>query len=219
MLRLGKAPPEIVEDPGVAVRAILPGGIGNDAFVRFVRELPDELSRDVEVLITLSLLRDLPTIDGNRLAQSIQRTPAEAQDVLRKLAHEPFDLLEPTRRTLRKPFPAYRLRNEPLAALSRAVSYRRFTLDEIDAKVVEHVREYGFITNRTLQRLFDRDVYAARNMLVDLQQRQLVEKLGSARGGPGVQYGPGRKFPKRKSRSARPASDEKTQLQLAEDGS
>jgi hypothetical protein len=28
-----------------------------------------------------------------------------------------------------------------------------------------HVQEYGFVTNRTLQRLFDRDLFAARNML------------------------------------------------------
>jgi len=33
--------------------------------------------------------------------------------------------LEPTRRTIRKPFPFYRLRNKPLVELARAVSYRR----------------------------------------------------------------------------------------------
>lgn len=196
MLRVGKEPPQIDEDPGLSVTAVLPGGIGNDTFVRFVRELPDALSGDVEVLITLSLLRRSETVDASRLAQSIQRTPAEAQDVLARLADDAFGLVEPTRRTLRKPHPSYRLRNEPLASLARAVAYRRFTLDEIDAKVVEHVGEYGFITNRTLQRLFDRDVYAARNMLSDLRQRQILSKLGSARGGPGVRYGPGPGFPR-----------------------
>lgn len=39
MLRAGKSPPTI-EDLGMSVRANLPGGIGNDAFVRFLRELP-----------------------------------------------------------------------------------------------------------------------------------------------------------------------------------
>jgi ATP-dependent DNA helicase RecG len=196
MLQVGKEPPAIEEEPGIAVRATLPGGIGNDAFVRFVRDLPEALSGDVEVLIALSLLRGVETLDAVRLSTAIQRTTAEAQDVLGRLAGEPHGLLEPTRRTLRKPYPSYRLRNEPLASLARAVTYRRFSLDEIDTKVVEHVREYGFITNRTLQRMFDRDLYASRNMLTDLRERGILAKEGTARGGRGVKYGPGPKFPK-----------------------
>lgn len=112
------------------------------------------------------------------------------------MAEPEVGLLEPTRRTLRKPFPAYRLRNEPLAALARAVTYRRRTIDQLDEKVIEHVRESGCVTNRTLQRLFRRDIYAARNMLNDLRDRGLLEKLGTARGGRGVRYGPGPKFQK-----------------------
>jgi hypothetical protein len=62
------------------------------------------------------------------------------------------------------------------------------------------------VTNRTLQRLFDRDVYAARNLLSDLRDRGLLDKIGTARGGRGVKYGPGRKFPEAK-RSTDPESD------------
>jgi ATP-dependent DNA helicase RecG len=201
MLRAGKAPPRI-EDLQLRVRATLIGGIGNDAFVRFIRALPDGLSGDVEVLIALSLLRSSTAIDAHHLAASIQRGPGEAQDVLERLADDRYAILEPTRRTRRKPFPAYRLRNQPLADLARAVSYRpRPKPDEVDVKVVEHVREYGFITNRTLQRLFDLNIPAARNMLHDLQGREVIAKIGKARGGPGVQYGPGAKFPKRRKRS------------------
>jgi ATP-dependent DNA helicase RecG len=199
MLRAGKPPPGI-EDLDARIRASLSGGIGNDAFIRFVRDLPLELGGDVDVLICLSILRDSTTVDAIRLAESIQRSPVEAQEVLGRLADDAVSLLEPTRRSIRKPFPFYRLRNKPLAELSRAVSYRRRTLDEIDAKVVEHVNEYGFVTNKTLQRLFDVNVYAARNMLTDLRERGLVKKLGKARGGPGVKYGPGKKFPKKRSR-------------------
>lgn len=137
-------------------------------------------------------------MDAPTLAQAIQRTAPEAQDVLARMSDDELGLLEPTRRTLRRPFPAYRLRNGPLAALARAVTYRRRTIDETDQKVIEQVQEYGFVTNRTLQRLFDRDLFAARNMLTDLRERGLVEKLGAARGGPGVKYGPGPKFPKSK---------------------
>jgi ATP-dependent DNA helicase RecG len=198
MLRAGKAPPRI-EDLEGRVGATVTGGIGNDAFVRFLRDLPDELSGDVEILIALSLLRDSGTLDAQVLATSIQRGPVEAQDVLERMADDRYALLEPTRRTMRKAFPAYRLRNQPLADLSRAVSYRRGrSMDETDAKIVEHVREYGYVTNKTLQRLFDLNVYGARNMLTVLRDRGLLKKLGKARGGPGVKYGPGSKFPSQK---------------------
>lgn len=66
--------------------------------------------------------------------------------------------------------------------------------------MIEHIREYEFITNRTLQRLFDLNIPAARNMLHDLQERGVISKIGDARGGPGVRYGPGPKFPKRRKR-------------------
>ncbi len=221
MLRVGKEPPQI-QDDGLRVRATLSGGIGNDAFVRFVRDLPESSSADVDVLITLALLRTTPSIDAARLAHSIQRTPIEAQEVLARMSSRDVELLEPTRRTLRKPFPTYRLRNEPLAALARAVGYRRRTIDQIDKKIIEQVEEYGFVTNRTLQRLFDRDLYAARNMLNDLRDRGLLEKIGTARGGPGVKYGPGPKFPKRRQATdkRRAANDAlvKGQLVLSDRG-
>jgi ATP-dependent DNA helicase RecG len=197
MLRAGKKPPQI-EDLDSRVRASLSGGIGNDAFIRFVRDLPPERGGDVDVLIALSLLRDAKTIDALKLSEAIQRSPVEAQEVLARIADGESGLLEPTRRTVRKPFPTYRLQNQPLVALSRAVSYRRRTLDGIDEKVVDNVIEYGFVTNKTLQRLFDIDVYAARNMLTDLRDRDVLEKIGEARGGPGVKYGPGEKFPKKR---------------------
>jgi ATP-dependent DNA helicase RecG len=220
MLQLGKEPPRI-EDDALRVRAILAGGIGNDVFVRFVRDLPSPLTGDVEVLITLSLLRASSTVDALSLARAIQRSPAESQEVLARMSDDQVGLLEPTRRTLRKPFPSYRLRNEPLASLARAVSYRRRTIDQIDEKVIEHVQEYGFITNRTLQRLFDRDLYASRNLLNDLRDRGLLEKLGTARGGPGVKYGPGPKFPKTTrttdARAPRDAASDSDQLTLSDE--
>lgn len=195
MLRLGKSPPEF-EDTGALVRGILSGGIGNDAFARFVSDLPPELSGDVEVLLVLSLLRDKSSVDAKRAAAVIQRNVLQAQDVLARLAEGAEALLEPTRSSVRRQFPVYRLRPDALAGLARAVSYRRRTVDQIDEKVIEHIREYGFVTNRTLQRMFDMHVFAARNLLTDLRERGLVSKIGDARGGPGVRYGPGRKFPK-----------------------
>jgi ATP-dependent DNA helicase RecG len=196
MLRVGKEPPEI-EDLEMRVRAVLAGGIGNDDFVRFVSELPEALSRDVEVLICLTLFRSKQRLDAHVVARSVQRSPVEAQEILGRLADDRIGLLEATRRTLNRPFPTYQLRNAPLAGLGRAVSYRRRFLDEGDAKIVEHIHEYGFVTNKTLQRLFDVELYPARNMLTDLQKREILAKIGDAKGGPGVKYGPGPKFPKK----------------------
>lgn len=195
MLRVGKEPPSF-DDEGTFVRAILPGGIGNDIFVRFVADLPNGLSRDVDVLLALTVLRQRSSIDAPSLAVTIQRTPVEAQrDVLARLADE-HRLLEPTRRTVRRPFPSYRLRSETLAAMSRAVAYRRRAVDDIDSKIVEHVREYGSISNRTIQRMFDLHVFAARDIITDLRARDILDKIGDAKGGTNVRYGPGVAFPK-----------------------
>jgi ATP-dependent DNA helicase RecG len=191
MLRVGKEPPAFLDDL-TSVRVLLPGGIGNDAFVRFLSDLPENLSRDVDVLLTLSLLRSRNSVDANVLAKVIQRTPAEAQsDCLARLADE-HKLLEPTRRTLRKPFPSYRLRSETLAVMARAVSYRRRGVDDIDTKVIEHVREYGSVSNRTIQLTFDLHVFAARDVIADLRARGILAKIGDARGGSNVRYGTGR---------------------------
>ncbi|MBE1563164.1 ATP-binding protein [Nonomuraea africana] len=192
MLRIGKEPPAF-DDSGTMVRATLVGGIGNDAFVRFVNELPLRVGRDVNVLLALSHLRRRRSIDASHLGTLIQRPPVEAQQVLASMAGE--RLIEPSRRTAAKAFPSYRLQSEVVAAMSRAMSYHRHTIDGIDQKIVDHVREYGFVTNRTLQRLFGIHVYAARDLLNSLRDREILEKIGEAKGGRGVRYGPGPRFP------------------------
>lgn len=209
MLRFGKEPPDF-DDSGLLVRAVLRGGVGNDAFTRYLNDLPEELSADVDVLLALSALRMRSSISAIDLAPLVQRTAAEAQDVLARLADDRSAVLEPTRRTASNQFPSYRLRPDPLALLARAVSYRRRTMDQIDAKVIEHVQEYKFVTNRTIQRMLDVHVYGARDILSDLRSRGILAKLGDARGGPGVRYGPGPHFPRetRGSSGARPTEDE-----------
>ena len=193
MLRSGKEPPEF-DDVGTLVRVMLPGGVGNDSFVRFVNVLPDDLARDVDVLLTFSWLRRERTVDASKLAGMIQRSGTEAQRVLARLAAAGY--LEPNRRTASHATPTYRLRSEAIAAMSLAVTYGRRGVDDMDQKVIEHVREYDFVTNRTIQRLFDIPVYAARNMLAEMRSRGLLEKIGDARGGPGVRYGRGPNFPR-----------------------
>ncbi len=186
MLRSGKEPPTFRTER-LLVQATLAGGSGNKSFVRYIAELSDDLSRDVDVLLALSILRGKRTLDAPTLAETIQRSPAEAQRVLQRMSEA--RITEPTRRTAQHPAPTYRLRPEAIAGLARALSYHRRQIDASDEKVTDHIREYGFITNKTVQRMFDIDVYRARNLLADMRSRGLIEKIGDARGGPGVRYG------------------------------
>jgi ATP-dependent DNA helicase RecG len=166
--------------------------------VRFISDLPIRAARDINVLLSLVHLRHHSSIDAYILAKTIQRTPVEAQEVLRTMVDE-YSLIVPTKRTAGKQFPTYRLRAEVLAAMSRSVAYRRVAFDDMDQKVIDHIREYGFVTNQTMRRLFDLHVYAARDLLNSLRDREIIEKIGDARGGTGVRYGPGPRFPKSKS--------------------
>lgn len=201
LLRAGKAPPAY-EDDGSRVTVTVPGGTGTDSFVRFVEtDLDTALSSDVEVLLALSRLRDRKSLSADQLAPAIQRSTADAQGTLERMAHA--GLIEPSRRTSRRRLPIYSLSSTVLASLGRAVAYHRRTADGLDQKIVDHVTEYGFITNQTLRRLFDLGVYPARDLLRDLQNRDVLLKLDDKTAGPGIRYGPGPGFPRSPARGRR----------------
>jgi ATP-dependent DNA helicase RecG len=200
LLRSGKRPP-VYTDDGSQVQVLVEGGTGDDAFARFVNnELNPEFVADVDVLLALTYLLDVRSMNATVLATRVQRSAIEAQRVLERMAH---GLVEPSRRTARRPLPSYGLSPSALASLGRAVSYHRRQADGIDQKVIEHVREYGHITNQALRRMFDFHVYGARDLLRDLQQRGVLTKIDD-RAGPGVRYGPGPNFPPRGRNLKRP---------------
>jgi ATP-dependent DNA helicase RecG len=214
LLRTGKVPPTFSDD-GYQVRVLVQGGIGNDAFARFVAELEPELGGDVDVLLAISHLRDARNVDAVRLAAIAQRSTSEAQAVLERLAHT--RLVEPTARTASRALPTYVLTSGTLASLGRAVRYHVRRADETDRKVADHVREYGHVTNQTLRRMFDLDVAGARDLLRALQQREVLVKLDQGRGGPGIRYGRGPKMPPgdaRASRTSREPAPDAEQLAL-----
>ena len=221
LLRVGKKPPQIADD-GLQVRVLVPGGAGNDAFARFVAGLDSALGRDVDALLALSRLREQRSIDAKELSGAVQRSYVDAQSVLERLAHG--GLLDPTRKTARRDFPSYALTSDALTGLGRAVRYHFRRTDEADKKVAAHVREYGHVTNQTLRRLFDIDVFAARDLLRDLQQRQVLRKLDPARAGRGIRYGPGARLPATadgRARLAQPKpshADSQSAAQLPLDG-
>lgn len=82
----------------------------------------------------------------------------------------------------------------------RAVRYHRWSVDDIDRKVIAHVQEYGQISTRTLQNLFDMDAYRAPDVPKDLRNRGILVKTSAQERGPWVEYGPIPKFPKSKAR-------------------
>jgi ATP-dependent DNA helicase RecG len=77
--------------------------------------------------------------------------------------------------------------------------------------------DYGEINNRTIQRLFDVDVYQARDILKSLVGREIIVRTSVAARGATVKYSPGAAFPAskaRKTRSKKMASDDTSDSRL-----
>lgn len=205
MIRVGHDLPLIVGGIDF-VRVVLSGGAPRAAIVRYVTQLPREEREDTDTMLVLFELCQHRTVAADSIAPVLQKAVPETEMILRRLAQERPGMLEPTRASRRLHAPQYRLRADTLKALGTAVRYQRRTVDETDRKVLAHLREYGAITNRTLQNLFDIDVWRARDILADLQQRDLIVRVSEARRGPRVVYGPGPRFPRPGRRRRRPSA-------------
>lgn len=199
MIRSGRDIPHIDAEYD-RVKVVLVGGAPNTQIARFIATMSDEEREDTDTMLVLFKLCSSKTISAPECAPWLQKTPQEAAAVLRRLAGDTVGLLEPTRATVGRSLPTYRLREEPLKMLGSAVLYQRRTTDEIDRKVVTHVREYGKITNRTLQNFFDVHVYKARDIINDLVQRQILVRISEQQRGPKVEWGPGPQFPSSRSK-------------------
>ena len=200
MIGAGRELPRIEEDAN-RVSVTLAGGAPNIQIARFIAQLPESEREDTDTLLLLFYLCQHKSVTALALAPWLQKSDFEADVVLRRLASGETTLIETTRATAMRTSPTYRLRGEVLRALGSAVTYNRRTIDEIDRKVIAHVREYGKITNNTLKNLFDIDVYKARDIITDLAQRQILIRTSEAQRGPSVTWGAGPKFPATRSRS------------------
>lgn len=202
MIRSGRDLP-VISESSDRVDVLLPGGPPNRRIAEFVGGLPVDERDDTDTLLAIRHLCDRRTVSSSELAPVIQRRISEAQRVLLRLSTEPVNLLEPARGTEGRRHPSYRLRGSVLAALGPAVRYHRRARSEVDRKVAEHVREYGYINNSTMQRIFDLDVFQARDLLRDLVGRELLVRTSQQTRGTAVRYGPGPAFPKRARQRAR----------------
>lgn len=202
MIRSGGRIPQISSGPD-HVRVTLVGGAPNTSIARFVAQLPTNERDDTDTMLVLFKLCSARTTSAGEVATLLQKTPEEAEATLKRLMSDRVAILEPTRQTARRLHPSYRLRGDALKALGSAVAYQRRTVDEIDRKVVAHVREYGKVTNRTIQNLLDVSLQRAKSILSDLVQRRILKKTSAHERGPGVEYGPGNRFPAPRKRRKR----------------
>lgn len=194
MITSGGAPPSYVVQPD-SVRVALVGTARNIHVARYIAQLPEHLRDDTDTLLILYRLCTARTIDADEIAPLLQRTGAEAEQALRSLASDDVGMLEATRESARKVHPQYRLRTDALRQLGPAIGYQRRTVDDIDRKVIAHVREYKKITNKTIQNLLDVNMWRAADILSDLVTRGILTKTSEHQRGPGVEYGAGSRFP------------------------
>jgi ATP-dependent DNA helicase RecG len=194
MIRSGRDLPRI-EAAIDQVQVKLVGGAPRAPIARFVAQLPEQERDDIDTLLILFRLCRNRMVTARDMAPLLQKSEEEAQAGLRRLASSDPAILEATRQTARLAHPSYRLRGEVLKLLGSAVDYHRRTVDELDRKIIAHVREYGRVNSRTLQNFFDVDVIRARDILSDMVDRQLLVKISKQQRGPAVEYGPGPKFP------------------------
>jgi ATP-dependent DNA helicase RecG len=201
MIRSGRDLPRI-EASIDQVQVKLIGGAPRTQIARFVAQLPEQERDDTDTLLSLFRLCRGKTVTAADMAPVLQKSVDEAEASLRRLTSDELAILEATRQTAGRAHPTYRLRGEVLKRLGSAVDYHRRTVDELDRKIIAHVREYGRVNNRTLQNFFDVDVQRARDILSDMVERQILVKSSEQQRGPSVEYGPGPRFPgKRKHRT------------------
>lgn len=100
-------------------------------------------------------------------------------------------MIEPTRKARRARLPNYRFRNRVRAELGTLLPYHRNEQDEIDRRVVAHVREYGSVSNQTVQNLLQIGRPRASAILRNLSERRILQKTGdSPERGPTVATNP-----------------------------
>ncbi|NRD26574.1 ATP-binding protein [Frigoribacterium sp. VKM Ac-2836] len=198
MTRLGHQPPVFLATTH-SVQVSLVGGAPNTNMASFVATLPSHEADDADTMLVLLHLLTKRTLSASEMQPIMQKaSSAEAQSVLARLARDDVGILEPTRETASNREPNYRLRERPLVLLGPAVVYKRRTLEQTDRKVIDLVRETSTINARMLKIMFDLDNRQVSRVLADLIARGVLIKTSSASRGPGVTYGAGPAFPRRR---------------------
>ena len=198
MARVGHQPP-VYDADLQRVRVTLLGGAPNAYVARFVATLPAEHADAPDTMLVLLTLLKNRTTTASTMAPILQRSEIETTGVLEQLAAEPAAMIERTRATVRHVHGVYRLREHAITALGPAIAYRRRTQDESDRKIIGLLRETNEVNGRMVRLLLDVDRVTASRLLADLVERQILVKTSKAQRGPGVTYGAGLAFPKKRA--------------------
>ncbi len=200
MIRAGHPPPVFTSRSG-SVRVVIDGGAPVTRLAVMIASLPVEVQDDTDAILLIHFLRSHATVDAVKIAPILQKSVEEASEALRRLSDDTYDLLEPVRATRRYRIPAYRFRERTRAELGTLLPYHRNDSDEIERRIVAHLREYGTISNQTVQNLFLVGVQRASTLLRSLAEKGVLQRTAdSPTRGPTVRYEAGPAFPQRGSR-------------------
>lgn len=171
-VRVGQQIPGIRADE-YSVEVYFTSGAPNRAFAGYVASLPRAIRENVDAMLSLVHLCQRPALtlaDGARL---LQVSEAEAKDRLDSLGTGTDALIErdgDARRGVR-----WRLRPPVATALGTAVQHRA-RADSARPRVEAHLKEYGWITNKTIRNMFDLDIQQATQILNELRAANVVVK-------------------------------------------
>lgn len=186
-VRVGQRFPGIRADE-YSVEVYFTSGAPNRAFAGFVASLPREVRDNVDAMLALAYLCQHPTLGGPEGGRLLQVTEAEAKDRLAALSSGADALIErdgDTRRGIR-----WRLRAAVSSALGTAVQHRA-RADSARPRVEAHLKEYGWITNRTIRNMFDLDIQQATQLLNELRAANvLVKDPDGPQRGPAIRWLP-----------------------------
>jgi ATP-dependent DNA helicase RecG len=198
MIRAGHSPP-VFSSGGGSVRVVLDGGTPVARLSVLIAGLPREIQDDTDAILVIHHLRSHSTVNAVAIAPVLQKSVEEAAEALRRLSDDSYELLEPVRETRRYRLPAYRFRERIRAELGTLLPYHRNTSDESERRIVAHLREYGTISNQTVQNLLLVGGQRASVILRSLAERAVIQRTAdSPTRGPSVRYQPGPGFPARK---------------------
>ncbi|WP_298992784.1 ATP-binding protein [uncultured Pseudokineococcus sp.] len=200
MVQAGHRPP-VFASGGGSVRVVLNGGAPVTRVAALVAGLPADVRDDTDAALVIDHLRTHATVDAANIATALQKSDEEAAEVLKRLSDDRYDLLEPTRESRRSRRPAYRFRERVRAELGTLLPYHRNEQDAVDRRIVEHLREYDTVSNKTVQNLCQVQVARASALLRSLADRQVIQKTAdSPERGPTVRYERGPRYPKARTR-------------------
>jgi ATP-dependent DNA helicase RecG len=176
-LRLGKETPWFIPDE-LSVRVVIRDGTFDEPFVAFVqRRLRTDSPLTLEQLLVLGNLKRHLELELTAAMGSLQRNEQETGEVLAGMVREGLVERVGTGRAA-----VYQLTVETAEQLGVSPLGRLLTPAEQEARVLEHVREQGQITNRECQRLCGISSNQAFKLLARLVRAGKLRAVGEKRG-------------------------------------